>query len=53
MHQGSYTSGKREPQLKHCLHQTGLWAIFLTNDEWEEQPTPGVTIPRLVGIGDI
>ena len=42
-----------EPQLKHRLHQTGLWAIFLTKNEREKQPTRGVTIPRLIDIGYI
>lgn len=53
MHRGSCILGKKEPQVEHHLHHTGLWAIFLANDEREEQPTLGVTIPRLVGIGYI
>lgn len=48
--------GKREPQLKRCLHQTGLWAslwtIFLT-DNWYgmAQLTGGGYTPGQVILG--
>lgn len=30
------TPGRRDPQGKNCLHQTGLWEIFLSANLWRK-----------------
>jgi hypothetical protein len=49
---------RREPQLRKCLHRTGVQAgldgIFLVSDGWwRAQPIVGGTIPGLATLSSI
>lgn len=44
--------GKRQPQLRHCLTQIGLWFVLETFCG-RAQPIVGDTFPRQVSLGCI